>query len=75
LRASSALAATSRARRAEAALQRWMFQEFSLQRMQIVPARHALDSVDRAAFGLYRKDEARADQAAIDGHAAGPTVA
>jgi hypothetical protein len=52
-----------------------MFQEFSLQRMQLVPARHTLDSLDRAAIGLHRKHQAGADQAAIDRHAAGATVA
>src|SRR5215470_15136471 len=69
------LGGDQQARRAEAALQRCMFQEFSLQRMQIVPARHALDRLDRAAFGLDRKHQARADQAAVDRYAAGTTVA
>src|SRR2546430_1402578 len=52
-----------------------MFQEFSLQWMQILPARHSLDSLDRAAFGFHRKHQARADQATIDRDAAGATVA
>src|SRR5712671_5246149 len=69
------LGSDQQARRAEATLQRCMFQEFSLQRMEIMAARHALDSLDRAAFGLDRKHQARADQAAVDGHAAGATVA
>src|SRR5215831_12843589 len=65
------LGSDQQARRAEAALQRCMFQKFSLQRMQIVPVRHALNSLDRAPFGLHRKHQARADQATIDGYAAG----
>src|SRR5712691_8542399 len=52
-----------------------MFQEFSLQRMQIVPARHPLDGLDLVAFCLDRKHQARADQTAVDRHAAGATVA
>src|SRR5215831_11059421 len=50
--------------RTEAALERRVFQEFLLQRMQSVPARHALDGLDLVAFGLDRKHQARADQAA-----------
>src|SRR5262245_61752254 len=69
------LGSDQQARRAEAALQRRMFQEFSLQRMQIVPARHALDRLDPVAFGLDRKHQARADQAAVDRHAARAAVA
>src|SRR5216683_6294205 len=69
------LGSDQQARRAEAALQRRMFQEFSLQRMQIVPARHALDGLDLVASCLDRKHQARADQAAVDRHAAGATVA
>jgi hypothetical protein len=38
-----------------------MFQEFSLQRMQILPARHTLDRLDLVAFCLDRKHQARAD--------------
>src|SRR5215475_4811148 len=44
------LGGDQQARRAEAALQRRMFQEFSLQRMQIVSARHALDRLNLVAF-------------------------
>ena len=43
--------------------------------MQIVPARHALDRLDLVAFCLDRKHQARADQTAVDRHAAGATVA
>src|SRR5262245_57551701 len=69
------LGGDQQAGRAEAALQRRMLEEFSLQRMQIVPARHAFDRLDRAAFGLHGEHQARADQAAIDRHAAGAAVA
>jgi hypothetical protein len=69
------LGGDQQARRTEAALQRRMLQEFSLQRMQVLPARHALDGLDRAALRLHRKHQARADQAAVDGHAAGAAVA
>src|SRR6516225_11395589 len=62
------------ARRAEAALQGRVLQEFPLQRMEIMAARHALDRLDGAAFGLDRKHQARADQAAVDGHAAGAAI-
>src|SRR5271168_4318043 len=65
------LGGDQQARRAEAALQRRMFQEFSLQRMQKVPARHALDRLDRVALGLDGEHQARADQTAVDGYAAG----
>ena len=37
--------------------------------------RHALDGLDLVTFGLDRKHQARADQAAVDGHAAGAAVA
>src|SRR5215472_120540 len=69
------LGSDQQARRAEAALQRRMFQEFSLQRMQVVPARHALDRLNLVAFRLDRKHQARADQAVVDRHAAGAAVA
>src|SRR6516165_10783428 len=69
------LGGNQQARRAEAALQRRMFQEFSLQRMQIVPARHALDRLNLVAFRLDRKHQACADQTAVERHAAGATVA
>src|SRR6202030_4406722 len=61
------LGSDQQARRADAALQRRMFQEFSLQRMQIVPTRHALDRLDRVALGLDGEYEARADQTAVEG--------
>src|SRR4029077_12140107 len=54
------------ARRAETALQRCVFQEFLLQRVQIVPARHAFNSLDRAAFRLDSQHQARADEATIN---------
>jgi hypothetical protein len=69
------LGSNQQARRAEAALQRSMFQDFSLQRMQIVATRHALNRLDLVAFSLNRKHQARADQTAVDRHAAGATVA
>src|SRR5262249_6518801 len=69
------LGSDQQARRAEAALQRRMLQEFSLQRMQFMPARHALDRVNLVAFRLDRKHQARADQTAVERHAAGATVA
>src|SRR5262249_55609104 len=52
-----------------------MLQEFPLQRMQIMTPGHALDRLDRAAFGLDRKHQARADQAAVNDHAAGAAIA
>src|SRR5436190_18603669 len=69
------LGGDQQARGAKAALQRCMLQEFSLQRMQKVPARHALDRLDRVSLGLDGEHQARADQTAVDGYAAGATVA
>jgi hypothetical protein len=43
--------------------------------MQITPARHAFDRLDLVAFCLDRKHRARADQATVNSHAAGATVA
>jgi len=63
------------ARRAEATLERRMFEELPLQRMEIVALRQALDGLDRVPFGLDRKHQARADQATIDNYAAGAAVA
>src|ERR1700722_5146228 len=61
--------------RAEAALQRRMLEELLLQRMQVVAVRHALDGLDRVPFGLDGEHQARADEAAVDGDAAGAAVA
>src|SRR5215467_3502237 len=69
------LGSDQQARRAESALERRMFEEFSLQWMQIVPAPHTLDRLNFVAFGLDRQHQARADQTAVDRHAAGATVA
>src|SRR5688500_2968521 len=46
------------ARRADAALQCRMLDEFALQRVQLVAIRHALDRLDLAAFGLRTEHEA-----------------
>src|SRR5215831_13343877 len=55
------LGGDQQARRAEAALQRRMLEEFALQRMQAVAVRHALDGLDAMAFGLDRQHQAGAD--------------
>src|SRR6266536_3738493 len=54
------------ARRAEAALERRVLEEFSLQRMQLMSARNALDGLDRVAVRLDREHQARADQTPVD---------
>src|SRR6187399_316660 len=50
------------ARGADAALKRGHFEEFLLQRMQLLAVRHAFDGADLVALGFHREHEARADQ-------------
>src|SRR2546423_6624962 len=69
------LAGHEKARRADAALERGIFQEALLQRMQRLALGHALDRLDPAPADLAAKDEARADQPAVERDAAGATVA
>jgi len=59
------------ARRAEAALQRVMLAERSLQRRQSVFKRETLDGHHLGAFGLHREQQARAHGCAVDQHGAG----
>src|SRR5690606_24354208 len=62
-------------RRADAALERRMLEEFLLQRMELGAFRHALDRLDRLAVHLGAEDEAGAHQAAVDRHAARAAIA
>src|ERR1700722_18025105 len=52
-----------------------MLEELTLQGMELAALRHALDSFDPSPFGLDGQHQTRADQAAVDNNAAGPTVA
>ncbi len=52
--------------RAEPALQRMMLAEGGLQRRQGIIGRKTLDGNDRAAFGLNRQHQARADRLPLD---------
>src|SRR5262245_13299739 len=64
-----------KARRADAALERGMLDEFALQRMKLVAIRHALDGLDLASFGFSTEHEAGADELAVDDDAASAAVA
>src|SRR5581483_3065853 len=61
--------------RADPALQRSVLQELALQRVQLLAACHALDGADRLAVRLDAQHQARADEAPIDGDAAGAAIA
>src|ERR1700688_582154 len=63
------------ARRAETALQCRMLEELLLQRVELGAPRQAFDRLDRVTLGLDRKHQARADEAAVDDHAAGAAIA
>src|SRR5258706_11210166 len=69
------LAGHEKARRADAALERGIFQEALLQRMERLALGHALDRLDPMSADLAAQDEARADQPAVERDAAGATVA
>src|SRR5262249_11170291 len=43
--------------------------------MQLAAVRHALDGLDLFTFGLDREHQAGADQASVDGDAAGAAIA
>src|SRR5262249_30642367 len=63
------------ARRADAALQGGVLQEFLLQRMELVAVRHALDRLYRLPAHLGAERQARAHEAPVDRDAAGAAVA
>src|SRR5256885_10809087 len=58
--------------RADPALQRRVLQELRLQRMERLALGHALDRLDPAPAYLAAQHEARADEPAIERHAAAP---
>src|SRR3954452_17328874 len=64
-----------KARRAEAALQRRVFEEFLLHRMQPVALRDALDRRNTAALGLDAEHQARAHDLAVGDDRAGAAIA
>src|SRR4051812_23700989 len=64
-----------KARRAEAALQRRVFEEFLLHRMQLVAFGDALDRRDLAALGLDAEHQARAHDLAVGDDRAGAAIA
>src|SRR5262249_34947576 len=63
------------ARRADAALECCEFQEFLLERMQLVSVGDALDCADVAALGLGAQHQAGADDATVERHGAGAAIA
>jgi len=62
------------ARCADTALQCRMFQELTLQWMQLVALGHALDGIDASAFNFRAEHQARADQPAVQSDAARATI-
>src|SRR5215469_8798016 len=69
------LGGDDQARRAEAALQRRMLEEFLLHRVQLVAFGDAFDRRDGAALGLDAEHQARADDIAVADDRAGAAVA
>src|SRR5262249_3452436 len=69
------LARHQEARRADAALERGVLEELLLQRMELLALGQALDRLDATAADLAAEHQAGADQAAVEGHAAGAAVA
>ena len=70
-----ALGGDEQSRRANAALQRDMFDELALQDVQVFAVGHAFDGFDLGAVYFNAQNEAGANDTAIDGDAAGTTVA
>ena len=64
-----------KSRGTHATLQGGVLDELGLQRMQAVALRETFNRVDFTAFCLHAQDKAGTNQAAVERHAAGATVA